>query len=272
MNSAERWRAALESWAIPPDILAAAPESPWGCPVELFASRADDAVTHPTPSNLLALEALPEGGEVLDVGCGAGAASLPLAGTAGRLTGVDTNAAMLRAFADRAAVTFEAVEGRWPDVADHTPPADVVVANHVIYNVPDLAPFVLRLTDHARRRVVVELTPNHPLSHDSSLWLRFHGVVRPTDPTVADVIDVIRDTLGVDPGRQDWTAPPGGRFARKDDLVAWIRRRLCLPKDRDPEIEEALGPSLDLGGTGFGFGPRPVVTLWWDGSAAPPAA
>jgi hypothetical protein len=203
------------------------------------------------------------------VGCGAGAASLPLAGTAGRLTGVDTNPSMLHAFADRAAaagVPFEAVEGRWPDVAGHTRPADVVVGNHVIYNVPDLAPFVLRLTDHARRRVVVELTPKHPLSHDSPLWLRFHGVVRPTHPTVEDAIEVIRETLGVDPGRKDWTAPPGGRFARRDDLVAWIRRRLCLSKDLDPEIEEALEPSLDLGGTGFGFGPRPLVTLWWDGS------
>ena len=181
---------------------------------------------------------------------------------------MDTNPSMLRAFADRAAaagVPFEAVEGRWPDVADDTPPADVVVGNHVIYNVPDLAPFVLRLTDHARRRVVVELTPNHPLSSDSPLWVRFHGIVRPTEPTVEDAIEVVRDTVGVDPGREDWTAPPGGRFARKDDLVAWIRRRLCLSKDRDREIAEAIGSSLDLGQAGFGFGPRPVVTLWWAG-------
>jgi SAM-dependent methyltransferase len=272
MTSAERWRAALESWAIPPDILANAPESPWGCPVELFASRADDAVMHLSPSNLRALEALPEGGAVLDVGCGGGAASLPLAGTAGRLTGVDTNQAMLRAFADRAAeaaTPFETVEGQWPDVADGTPPADVAVCNHVIYNVPDLAPFVLRLTDHARRRIVVELMPSHPLSNDSPLWLRFHGVVRPTEPTVEDAIAVIRETLGVEPDREDWTAAPGGRFARSEDLVAWIRRRLCLPKDRDREIEEALGPSLERTQAGFGFGPRPVVTLWWDGSADP---
>ena len=67
-----------------------APESPWTFPVDLFASRADAAARQfePTPSNLRALEALPEHGAVLDVGCGAGAASLPLAVRAGRLVGV----------------------------------------------------------------------------------------------------------------------------------------------------------------------------------------
>ena len=65
------------------------PESPWTFPVELFAARADAAARRfkPTPSNLRALEALTEHGTVLDVGCGAGAASLPLVVRAGRLVG-----------------------------------------------------------------------------------------------------------------------------------------------------------------------------------------
>ena len=32
----ERWREQLDGWAIPAEILAAAPESPWGFPVGLF--------------------------------------------------------------------------------------------------------------------------------------------------------------------------------------------------------------------------------------------
>ena len=52
MNAATTWREALASWAIPQPILDAAPEPPWGFPVELFASRADasTASSDPTPS------------------------------------------------------------------------------------------------------------------------------------------------------------------------------------------------------------------------------
>src|SRR5436305_422520 len=73
MNAAERWAQALAAWAIPPAILTAAPESPWGFPTQLFERRADTVPAEPTPSTQRALEALPEGGAVLDVGCGAGA-------------------------------------------------------------------------------------------------------------------------------------------------------------------------------------------------------
>src|SRR5256885_596520 len=102
VSAAQGWRRALADWAIPEEILAAAPESPWTFPVELFARRADAAPDAPTVSNRKALEALHEGGAVLDVGCGAGAASLPLARRAGMLTGVDSSDGMLEAFRERA--------------------------------------------------------------------------------------------------------------------------------------------------------------------------
>src|SRR5438045_4065380 len=186
-SAADRWRQALADWAIPEEILAAAPESPWTFPVELFARRADAASEAPTVSNRTALEALPEGGAVLDVGCGGGAASLPLAEGAGQLIGVDSSDGMLEAFrerAERAGVAVRTVPGTWPEVASGTPAADVVVCNHVFYNAPDLASFALALTEHARSRVVVELTQRHPQSSLNDLWLRFHGLHRPERPTV----------------------------------------------------------------------------------------
>ena len=80
-----RWREQLDGWAIPAEILTAAPESPWTFPVGLFRSRARRAGSGPpTRSTLEAARHLPDGGSVLDVGAGAGAASLPLAGKIGR--------------------------------------------------------------------------------------------------------------------------------------------------------------------------------------------
>jgi SAM-dependent methyltransferase len=268
-TAAESWSLALASWAIPQDILDAAPESPWGHPVELFANRADAALKRLTPSDELALEVLPEGGTVLDIGCGAGASSLALASRAGLIIGVDASAGMLEAFRRRAAdagVQLQTMEGPWPESADRTPVADVVVCHHVAYNAPDLGEFAQRLTDHARRRVVMELTTGHPLSNLNDLWMRFHSLARPTVPTADDAVAVLREA-GLEPSRLDWTPPASMGFRRKEDVVLFVRRRLCLGGERDPEIAEAISGSLeDQDGT-FWFPPRPVVTLWWGGSA-----
>jgi hypothetical protein len=54
-TAAEHWRDELRRWAIPPQIIAAAPESPWGFPTELFARRAELAEGKLTFSNFCAL-------------------------------------------------------------------------------------------------------------------------------------------------------------------------------------------------------------------------
>jgi SAM-dependent methyltransferase len=268
----ERWREQLDGWAIPSEILAAAPESPWGYPVGLFRSRARRAGTRPaTPSNLEAARFMPEGGSVLDVGAGAGAASLPLAGLARRLVAVDESPAMVASFldaADAAGVPAEAVEGRWPEVAGRVGPADVVVCHHVLYNVADLAPFADALTGHARRRVVAELTDRHPLAGLGPLWRRFHGLERPTGPGADEAMAAL-EALGLRVARQDWESQDRFGFDDLDELVAFTRRRLCLPAARDPEVAAAL---LDEGtrqvdGVWVSGQPRRVTTLSWAGSA-----
>jgi SAM-dependent methyltransferase len=268
-TAAERWREDLASWAIPQDILDRAPENPWHFPVQLFTSRADVAGREPTPSDRRAVEALPQGGSVLDVGCGAGAASLPLASKASRLTGVDGSSEMLAEFdrrASEAGVASTAVEGRWPDVSGRVPVADVVVCHHVFYNAPDLPQFARALTGHACSRVVAELTGAHPMSNFNELWLRFHGVVRPTRPTADDAEAVLRE-VGLEPRREDWVAKRRGGFERRGDAVAWVRRLLCLQPDRDPEVAAALEGWLVENEGRVGPPDRPVVTLWWEGMA-----
>jgi precorrin-6B methylase 2 len=273
----ETWARDLAAWAIPQDILDEAPESPYGFPREPFERRGERRMTRtePSPTTARALEALGEGGTVLDVGAGGGATSLPLAGRCTGLTAVDGQADMLDAVArgaTAAGIPVATVLGRWPDVAAGTPEADVVVCGHVVYNVPDLDAFLVASSAHARRRVVFELTELHPLTWMNDLWERFHGARRPDRPA-ADDVEALCRALGFPVRREDRLDvddEPGGGFARRGDAIALVRRRLCLPADRDDEIADALGPRLRERDGTWSSGPReqPVVTLWWDTAQA----
>jgi SAM-dependent methyltransferase len=265
MSAAERWREQLAAWAIPPEILAAVPDSPWTVPTEVFARRADTSVAAPTGASYLrAREALVDGGTVLDVGCGAGAASLPLGAP---ITGVDVSPDMLAALAARAqrlGLEARTIEGRWPDVADETPAADVVVCHHVAYNVPDLGDFATALTDHARRRVVLELTPYHPMTPLNPLWTALHGIARPTGPTSRDAVDVLRE-VGIEAELEKGPRPPRDPYPSFADMVAVTRRRLCLLPQRDSDVAaELLRLGVDPERPRDLLPPEDtLVTLWW---------
>lgn len=256
--AARRWAAELAAWRIDPQILQAAPESPYAFPPELF--RVDAAPPGDTPSLVRARERLPAGGSVLDVGCGGGAASLPLAPPAAAVVGVDERPAMLELFlagAQDRGVAASAVEGRWPDVGDDVDAADVVVCSHVAYNVPDLAAFARALDAHARRRVVLEVTERHPWAPLGSLWEHFHGQPRPAGPAV----DLLREVLaeaGLPPVQvARWARPARSAALPWPAYVSWTRRRLCLPAEREPEVAALLDPAAQ-------HREDPVVTLWWD--------
>lgn len=256
MSAAERWREELAAWAIPQRILDAAPESPYGFPTGMF-----DAPSAPadTPSHRLAREAMPTGGSVLDVGCGGGAGAFGVVPPAASVIGVDSGEHMLAAFAAAAeerGVEHREVLGSWPEVAGAAGTADVVVAHHVTYNVPGLVPFAAALDAAARHRVVVEMTEVHPWVPTNALWLRFHDLTRPAGPTAALCAEVLA-AAGIDVRVATWSRP-----ARRTDraaTVAFIRRRLCLPADREAEVDAALPMDYE-------FIPRQVVTLWWDAS------
>lgn len=267
----DRWRDDLAAWAIPERITATVAESPWVLPRQVFARRADRLVRTPAgPSYDRAWDALRASGSVLDVGAGAGAACLPLAPRTTVLTAVDTDAEMLDLLSQRAGAAglrVRTVAGRWPDVARQVAPADVVTSHHVLYNVPDLGPFLSALTRHARRLVVVEAAAVHPLTSLNPLWQRFHGLARPSSPTAADVLAILA-AMRVRAMHTEWSRPAEADYASMAELVEVTRRRLCLPPQRAPDVREAL---LDLGiGPGrlgdLGSSGREVVTIWWEGT------
>jgi SAM-dependent methyltransferase len=266
VSALEEWRAALESWALPEEFLARAPVSPWALPTDLFAARAARALEDPpNRSAQIALDALP--GSVIDVGAGAGAASLALVPEATRIVATDRSEEMLTAFdelATRAGVEHQAVVGSWPEIAEHVEPADVVVCSHVLYNAADLEPFVRALDGHARKRVVCEITAEHPRAWLNDLWMRLHGIDRPHRPTADDAVAAIRE-LGIDVRREDHERAPQDSDTTREDAISRVRTSLGLGQERDEELVDALGPRLRKVGNGWVAGPigQRLVTLWW---------
>jgi hypothetical protein len=139
----------------------------------------------------------------------------------------------------------------------------------VLYNVPDLAPFLLALTSHARRQVIVEIAALHPLTSLNEMWLRFHDLRRPDRPKADDVLSILR-AMGVPAGHERWRRAGGADYSSFAELTDVTRRRLCLPQQRAQEVSDALIEAgvdpehpQDLGSSG-----RDVMTMWWDGRAA----
>lgn len=183
------------------------------------------------PYRRRALEALPEGGTLLDVGVGGGRSSLPLGVRASRIVGVDRSGEMLGSFeasARDAGIDARGVLGTWP-----------------------------ALTGHARRRVVVEVSTVPPPWGLARVWKAVHGTDRPVRP-VADLLQGVLAAMGIEAGREDVVVPGHARDVTPE-RVAFARRRLYAGEERDEEIADLLRtlPPVDV----------TVAAPWWPGAA-----
>lgn len=250
-----KWKSDLASWAIPQEILDKAEVAPWIHPPALF--QIPEKILD-SPSHRRAREAIPEGGSVLDIGCGGGIAAFAVSPPAAHVIGVDHQREMLDMFESNATVrglTSEIIEGFWPDVADQVPVADVVTVHHVVYNVGDIAPFIMALNEHARKRVVIELPVIHPMSSWSTGWKHFWKIDRPTSPTSDDFMNVLTE-LGFNAHQENFS---GEILLDKqlEEAADYTRIRLCLPKERINEVRDFLemNPSPTS---------RSLSVVWWD--------
>jgi SAM-dependent methyltransferase len=257
----DAWRRGIADSAPPQAIADAAPPRERFLEPERFRWDPEADARQPTPpSRLRAMEALPDGGTVIDVGVGGGKASLGLASRAGLIIGVDPSEDMLASFTASAAalgVAARGVLGSWPEIGAEVEPADVVVSNNAVYGLTEIEDFVEALTAHARHRVVIDVSNEPPPPGMGPLWKAIHGTDRPFRP-VADDLEGVLVAMGLKVERDNWVVEGRPRDTAPGS-VAFFRRRLMVGEDRDAEIAEVMRTLAPTSHT--------RAALWWPGTA-----
>lgn len=251
----DKWKKDLQGWSIPEDILNSASENPWIHPPVLFQLPEKIQASF---SHRIAREALLPKGSVLDIGCGGGIATFANSDVTNLAIGIDHQKEMIEMYENNAkerAIPVKTIEGFWPEVAGKVETVDVVLCHHVVFNVPEIENFVHELNSHARKRVVIEMPYQHPLSTMNNAWKHFWNLERPVAPTADDFFNIL-ESLGHKPKMKRWQGEM--RSGLDQDLAAkFLRIRLCLPEAREVEVKEFMNKYPESK-------ERDLATIWWD--------
>jgi precorrin-6B methylase 2 len=208
------------------------------------------------------------GSTVLDVGAGTGSWTAMMARQAGHVTAVDPSPAMLdrlrRRVAEEELPNVTVVEGAWPEV--EVEPHDLVFCAHAMYGSPDLAPFVERMEEVARRRCYLLIRALLPDSVMAEAAVHVWG--QPYDSPCFQVayggllqLGILANVLMEDGGPwEPWTHESIAA------AVAEVKRRLVLPDgdEHDACLHDLLARRLTRVGDTFVWpaGVRSALIYW----------
>jgi SAM-dependent methyltransferase len=247
-------------------------DADWVAATDPYAERVDSfrsgRRTDDNLVDLLAGLARPEQ-IVLEVGAGAGRLSIPLARHVGEVVAVEPHAGMAEALsADAAAAgasNVRLVRARWEDLG--TDMADGAFAVHLVYALPAIEDFVLRIQSIARQWAAIVVFAEPPQSRLFGFWPAVFGEPRQPNPSLPQLLDVLW-SLGVYPNVSMLEVPiwPLGPPSRAG---ANLRRRLRISagSEADVRLEAAMADLLVDWGDGLlgvrDRGPLPLGVVHW---------
>ena len=200
--------------------------------------RTDD----PVLNGLYAL--LGENADVLDVGGGAGRYALPLATRARRVTVVEPSedsVALLRERAAEAGLTnITVINESWEEA--EAPSADVVLCSMVLHHVADAVPFVARLQEHARERVVLVEMMETPGAVEAPFYQRVHGSAPAPLPGLPMVLGLLW-AMDVHPDVTMLSAEAAVLEKDRDAALEQLRRRMAV--EEGTEADQRLRAAVD---------------------------
>ncbi len=170
---------------------------------------------------------------VLDVGGGAGRFAIALALRRGAsVSVVDPSPSMLEqldaSVSEIGGVNVTGVNSGWESARVDS--ADLVLCSHVVYGVVDVGPFIRKLQDHARRRVVMVSFVDSPQAGVAPLWEPVYGEERVNLPALPELMNVLWE-MGIYPSVR--MLPPSGpqSFESVEAAVEEVGGRLFIGSD-----------------------------------------
>ena len=169
------------------------------CPADHPLVKADPLL--PLGANLAVIASYIEADDVvIDVGGGAGRMSLPLALRCREVINVEPSPTMAAGFRRNAAgagiTNTRIIEGEWPAV--DAPAGSVALVNHVTYMTREILPFIKKLEQAGRRRVLITVNSEPGPSIQRVLFQLVHGEAEEVVPGHVELINAIWE-LGILP-------------------------------------------------------------------------
>jgi hypothetical protein len=170
-----------------------------GCPADHPLVKADPL--RPLGLNLAVIASYIEADDVIiDVGGGAGRISLPLALRCREVINVEPSPTMRTGFRKNAVEAgisnARIIEGEWPKV--DAPAGSVALVNHVTYLTREIVPFIKKLEQPGRRRVLITVGSVPGPSLQRVLYQLVHGEAEEIVPGHVELINLIWE-LGILP-------------------------------------------------------------------------
>lgn len=266
----ENWRRLVETRRAVIESLGnqGPPQGYWDKRADWFArfSRAMD----PANDLLFAMlaETLGKDGTLLDVGAGAGRYALPLARVATRVTAVEPSAGMRerleRGIAEQGVEGIEVIADTWEEA--RVEPHDVVLCSHVLYPIADVAPFIRKLDEHARRACYLTLRVDQMAPPLGLLWREVWGQERPPEPGLLDLYNLLFG-IGIRANARLMPFSGPGPFDDADNAVERLRQLLFLPPDaheHDDRIRDFVSASMVERDGKLGWPvTQQAAVVWW---------
>ena len=241
----------------------------------VFASEPMDPYRTDDPALNAIYEIVGDASEILDVGGGAGRFALPLATRSESVTVVDPSTESLDLLRNRAAeaglANVTALNERWEDA--EVPPADVALCSLVLHHVLEAPPFVRKLEERARERVVIYEMVETPGALIVPFYERVYGMRPAPLPGVPKLLNLLW-TMDIFP---DVTMlNPEAPVLDKDRDSALERLRRMMGVREDDEANDRLSAAADElleetaeGMAVRGVNPRRQAIISWRPTQAP---
>ncbi len=225
--------------------------------------RTDDAVLN----GLYAV--LGKDADVLDVGGGAGRYALPLATRSRHVTVVEPSEDSVELLKERAAeaglANITVINESWEEA--EAPSADVVLCSMVLHHVADAVPFVTKMQEHARDRVVLVEMMETPGAIEIPFYQRVHGWAPAPLPGLPMVLGLLW-AMDVFPDVTMLSAEAAVLENDREAAMEQLRRRLAVEEgtEADQRLRAAVDELLEESPAGMvvrGMAPRRQALVTW---------